>query len=221
MLPDKAVKGHRVDSFTPVWQYDDLVVENDFLISKTSAEIRTERERIRKDAPIFFESRPQEKELKLKNLEQVRFGNPVLYNRIKPLFDSIYGRGVIESVPEEERNKTLFVSDGNYAEQSMYSNFFTLQSALAYLESELGDLQSDLNFLDFLTVTHFYSAVRTEMFLNSRLDQLSFYKPLPTTNVFSSTVIFTLKIRKLVFHGFVFLRGGSSALSSVWSYSCS
>jgi len=176
MLPDKAVKGHRVDSFTPVWQYEDLVVENDFLISKSAAEIRTERERIRKDAPIFFESRPQEKDSKLKNLEQVRFENPALYNQMKPLFDSIYRRGVIEAVPIEERNKTLFVSDGNYAEQSMYSNFFTLQSALAYLESELGDLQSDLNSLDFLTVTHFYSAVRTEMFLNSRLDQLSFYK---------------------------------------------
>lgn len=176
MMPDKAVKGHRVDAFTPVWQYDDLLVEDDFLISKSDKEVREERDKIRKEAPIFFELRPLERDLKIKNLEQLRFANASLYNRLKPLFDSIYERGVAENVPLDEQRKTLFISDGNYVEQSVYSNFFTLQSALAFLEENLGDLKSDLNFLDFLTVTHFYSPVRTEMFLNSRLEQVSLYK---------------------------------------------
>jgi len=176
LLPEKTVKGHRVDSFTPVWQYDDLIVESDFLISKSAQEVKTEKERIRLEAPLFFELRSEERDLKLKNLEQVEKVNPVLYNRLKPLFDSIYGRGVVENIGTREKSKPLFITDGNYAEQAVYADFFTLQSALDFLERNLSDLQSDLNFLDFLTITHFYSAGRTEMFLNSRLEQVSLYK---------------------------------------------
>lgn len=176
MLPSKTVKGHKVDSFTPIWQYDDLIVESDFMISKTSWELKAEKEKIKKEAPLFFELRPEEKNAKISSLEQLKIGNSALYARLKPLFDSIYSRGVIESIANEEKGRTVFVTDGNYAEQAVYSNFFTIPSALAYLEKNLPELQSDLNFLDFLTVTHFYSAAKTEMFLNARLEQISLYK---------------------------------------------
>src|SRR5688572_1859683 len=34
MLPDRQVKGHKVDGFTAVWPYPDLVTDQDFFVCK-------------------------------------------------------------------------------------------------------------------------------------------------------------------------------------------
>ncbi len=53
MLPDRPVKGHRVDSFNAIWTHEDLVVDQDFLIHKSPWEIRVEKERIKREAPFI------------------------------------------------------------------------------------------------------------------------------------------------------------------------
>src|SRR4051812_44800941 len=80
MLPDRPVKGHRVDSFTAIWPFEDLVVEQDFLIGKSPWELRVERDKIRREAPLFFEERTEEREQKLAELDKLKFDQPILYN---------------------------------------------------------------------------------------------------------------------------------------------
>ena len=45
MLPYKEIKGHRVDVFTAVWVYEDLIAEQNLLIQKSIDELKQERER--------------------------------------------------------------------------------------------------------------------------------------------------------------------------------
>jgi putative nucleotidyltransferase with HDIG domain len=174
MLPDRPIKGHRVDSFTAVWPYNDLVVEQDLLISKSPWEIRLEKEKIRKESPLFYEERVQERNEKIAALEQLRTKEPQTYNLLKPLFDSIYKRGVIESVDDESRKKPVFITSGNYAEQALYYDFFTLQDAVNFLQRGIGE--APVKYLEYLTVTLFQNTSRAEMYANSRLEQMSLYK---------------------------------------------
>jgi putative nucleotidyltransferase with HDIG domain len=176
MMPDKPVKGHRVDAFTAVWPYEDLVVERDFMIAKSPWELRMERERIRKEAPVFFELRTEERDRKIASLENLMYSDMAAYMKLKPLFDSIYSRGVIENIPEEERQKSMFISNGNYADQDVYYHYFTIQTAVEFLESQLPDLSRDINYLDYLTITLYKSQAKTDMFTYSRLEQVSLYK---------------------------------------------
>ena len=173
MLPDKEVKGHRVDAFTAIWPYADLVTDQDFLIKKTEAELNAEKEELKREAPVFFERNNAEKNAKLKELEELKKNNPPAYKELKPLFDSIYQRGVIESI-EDGNSKAIFVSDGNYAEQVMYYDFFTIRTAAEFLEKRVRS--ADVNYLDYLAINYFQSKQKTNLFLNSKLEQLSVYK---------------------------------------------
>lgn len=176
MVPDKTVKGHRVDSFTPVWQYEDLQVESDFFLNKTPWELRVERDRIRKEAPAFFELRDTDLNLKKVRLDELKKTAPHVYSKLSPLLDSIYAKGIIESVDADIQNRSLFVIQNNIASAGNYSDFYTLRSAVDYLNKRLPDLPANVSFLDFLTVTHYFNAHRTEIYLNERLSQISLYE---------------------------------------------
>jgi hypothetical protein len=176
MLPDKVVKGHRVDAFTAVWPHDDLVVESDFLISKSKWELGVERDRIRQEAPIFFEKKELEKSEKLNQLEELKSSRPAVYHLLKPLFDSIYAKGVIERIEDGWQARPIYVSTGTYAEQVQYSDFYTITSARAFLENRLQNVKESVDYLPYLTVTLYFQLPRTEQFLNSQLEQVSLYK---------------------------------------------
>ena len=176
MLPNKEVKGHKVDSFTAIWPYPDLVAEQDFLISKSPAELKTEKEHIKKESPLFFEINNVEKDRKLSQLENLAATEPKTYRLLKPLFDSIYSRGVIESLDEEGRKKAIFISSGSYAEPAVYYDFFTIQTAVEFLSARLGTDLSDKNYLEYLTINYLLNKEKTNLFLNSRLEQVSLYK---------------------------------------------
>ena len=176
MLPDKEIKGHKVDSFTAIWPYSDLVTDQDFFISKTDEEIKTEKEQLKRFAPIFFVNNNVEKEKKLNELEILKTSDHKMYALLKPLFDSIYQRGVIENVEEGFRNKSIFVTEGNYAEPAQYYDFFTIQSAVEFLNKNLKGYNPDINYLNFLTINYFVDKEKTNLYLNAKLEQISIYK---------------------------------------------
>jgi cyclic-di-AMP phosphodiesterase PgpH len=176
MLPDKRVKGHKVDSFTAIWPYDDLVIDEDFYILKSEAELSKEREQMKKEAPLFFELDNSERERKMKQLSDLRNRDPEAYHMLKPLFDSIYQRGVIESVSGMNDFRNVYISSGNFAESASYYNFFTVQSAAEFLSAYLAEESLNVNYLDFLAINYHYQREKTQMYLSSKLQQISHYK---------------------------------------------
>lgn len=175
MLPDKEIKGHKVDAFTAIWPYSDLITDQDFLIKKTAEELKAEKDQLKKDTPVFFELNTEEKNIRLKELEQLNEKNPLVYRELKSLFDSIYKRGVIESI-DEDANKSIFVSEGNFAEPAMYYDFFTIRTAAEFLEKRLAAKTTGVNYLNYLAITYYFSKEKTNLFLNSKLEQISVYK---------------------------------------------
>lgn len=175
MLPQKQVKGHQVNSFNTVWIYPDLIVEQDFLLKKTQVELNREKAAIEKDAPIFLEQNNSERDIKMAALEKLLQSNSILYAELMPLFDSIYLRGVVEST-EKKSELPLFVLNGNYAQPANYSDFFTISSAAEYLEKHLRNKKIDINYLDYLAITHYVNPQRSAMQLAATMEQLSLYK---------------------------------------------
>lgn len=176
MLPNIQIRGHKVDSFTAIWPYNDLIAEEDFFVRKSDEELKVEKDRISQEAPLFFEIQTKERENKLARLELLRTGQPDKYKTLKPLFDSIYKKGVIENVDELVIKKNIFISNGNYAEPATYFDFFTIQTAMEFLSVELQNKYPNFNYLEFLTIDHVFSKERTNLFLNSKLEQISVYK---------------------------------------------
>jgi putative nucleotidyltransferase with HDIG domain len=176
LLPDKRVKGHKVDSFTAIWAYEDLVTEEDFFIRKSEKELSEEKERIRRDSPLFFEFNDSDKNRKMQALEEIRKRDFKTYFLLKPLFDSIYERGVIENVQELANRQSIFISSGSYAEAASTDQFFTIQTAADFLERQLRTKEIRLNYLEFLAIDYFFSRDKTNLYLNSKLQQISVYK---------------------------------------------
>ena len=177
LLPYEQVKGHRVDDFVSIWTYQDLIADQDFFLKKTEKELKSEKEQIKRDAPVFFEESSFEKQEKLSSLEILKTKDLRMYNKLNPIFDSIYKRGVIESQDEEFiKNKQVFVSNGYYAQSVAYYDFFTISSAVAFIQQSLKENFSSINAIDYLAITLKYSKAKTELFVNSKLEQISLYK---------------------------------------------
>ncbi|MBA3664718.1 MAG: HDIG domain-containing protein [Bacteroidetes bacterium] len=179
LLPKREVKGHTVGAFDPIWPHADLVVDKDFYLKKSDAELRQEYRQIENEAPLFFEINNTDKITALRKLEGLKETDAKIYSALKPLFDSIYSRGVIETLSESEVKKPIMVYTNNYAEQAVYDNFFTVSSALAFIEGGLraagiSDL-GDVNYLDYLAITHFSDKAKTKWYVNSKTEQVSIY----------------------------------------------
>jgi cyclic-di-AMP phosphodiesterase PgpH len=176
LLPDRSVKGHKVDAFTAIWPYDDLVIDEDFYIRKSEAELKKERDQIRRDAPMFFEQNNTERDRKLRELTQLRVTQPETYHLLKPLFDSIYQRGVIESAGGQNDFRNVYISTGSFAESASYYEFFTVQSAAEFLSLHLSEENINANYLDYLAINYYFNREKTNMYLSSKLQQISHYK---------------------------------------------
>ncbi len=176
MLPDKEIKGHKVDSFTAIWPYADLVTEQDFLIAKTPQEITAEKDQIKREAPVFFELNNSERDKKLGELELLKSRDAKMYAQLKPLFDSIYKRGIIESLDETDRKRAIFISSGSYAEPAAYYDFYTIPAAVDFLNTHLQGAGDNQFYLDYLTINYLKSKEKTNLYINSRLEQISLYR---------------------------------------------
>jgi cyclic-di-AMP phosphodiesterase PgpH len=176
LLPDRQVKGHKVDAFTAIWPNEDLVTEEDFYIRKTDAELKKEKEQIRREAPLFFELNNSERDRKMLELSRLRHARPEVFHLLKPLFDSIYNRGVIESVSGMSDLRNVYISSGNYAESASPYDFFTVHTAAEFLMAYLADEAVDVNYLDYLAINYFFNREKTNLYVNSKLQQISLYK---------------------------------------------
>jgi putative nucleotidyltransferase with HDIG domain len=176
LLPDKPVKGHKVDSFSAIWPYDDLITEDDFFIRKTEAELKAEKERLTRDSPVFFENNNREKDTKMDALETLRRNDERSYHLLKPLLDSVYERGVIENVPEMMPAHQVYISNGSYAEAASYDQFFTIQSAADFIDGKLKGSDLRVNYPDFLAINYFLNRDKTSLYLSSKLQQISVYR---------------------------------------------
>ncbi|MBX3163706.1 MAG: HDIG domain-containing protein [Bacteroidetes bacterium] len=176
MLPNREIKGHKVNDFNAIWAYPDVIAEQDFLIEKTESEMRLEKEDIEKNAPLFFVQRNSERNEKLLKLENLKHQNEKAYNALKPLFDSIYKRGVIETVSVEEAQKPMFVSNGKYEEASTYHDFFTVKTASDFLEQRLASQFANVNYTDYLAINFFLSKEKTDLYLNAKNQHLALFK---------------------------------------------
>lgn len=176
LLPNRLTRGHKVDSFTAVWPYEDLVAEQDLVVKKENAEIEAEKERIRQTAPVFFEADNYEKDLKLRELELLKARNAKLYNVMRPYVDSIYKRGVLETPETDMSQREIYVSNGVYADQAVFADFFTVKSAAAYLEKIPAHIRQAEDPLKFLAINYKINRKQGETYVNSRLDQISVFK---------------------------------------------
>lgn len=181
LLPKGNVEVKQVGKFNPIWDANDLVVEDDFLILKSPQEIAEEKKILETDCPLIFEEITSEKDLKLKEFETLKKSNKKLYDVLKPAIDSIYKIGIIESLDSNLlAKKTCLLQYGNYAENITYSNFFTLKSALMFIESRLTHLRyqtvNPLAFSQYLAISVFYSPQKTMFYKNLKSSQISVYK---------------------------------------------
>lgn len=176
MLPNKEIRGYKVDSFTAIWPYPDLIAEQDVLIHKTQAELKAEKERLTRESPMFFELSDTEKNRKMARLKNTEHSNPSAYSLLKPLFDSIYGRGIIQSLEEADHNRPLFIATGSYAEPAIYYDFFTIQTAVDFLRIRLDGKLETGDYLDYLEINYLLNKEKTAIYLNSKLEQISLYK---------------------------------------------
>src|SRR6218665_1578491 len=117
----------------------------------------------------------EERDQKLARLDRLITSDPMAYSEIQPLMDSIYRRGVIEST-EGMAGRQLFVLNGNFAQPAVYGDFFTVRTAADLLEQRLKNKNLKVYYLDFLAITHYINPQKSDLFLNSRLEQLSLYK---------------------------------------------
>jgi hypothetical protein len=180
LLPNKQVKGHSVGSFDAIWSSPDLIADQDFFLKKSQEEIDYEKKIIENESPLFFEKREDEKDSKLKNLELLKQNDLKLYSILKPIYDSIYKRGVIESIDTALYRKPIFLADGNFAEAGIYFDYFTIKTAADFIENEIKKNNAfalkSVNYLDYLTINFYFNKDKTNFYLNSKLEQVSIYK---------------------------------------------
>ena len=175
MLPNTEVKGHQVDSFTAIWPYKDLVIETDFFVQKSKSELEQEKKQINQSSPIFFDQNNNEKDLKFQQLELLKQKQASLYKKLKESLTLIYTKGVIESV-DTIADRPIFISNGNFAESALYYDFYTLQSAANLLADSLKQQFPDFNYLEYLAINFSINERKTNLYLQSKLDQISIYK---------------------------------------------
>lgn len=176
LLPDKQVKGLRVGSFDAIWASPDLIAEQDFFLKKTDEEVNTEKKGIEREAPLFFENIQDERTEKQRVFELLKQSNLKTYSILKPLLDSIYKRGVIETIDTSLYRKPVFIISGNFAEAGLYFDHFTIKTAAEFIDKELKGQLPEINYAEYLSINYFLNKERTNLYLNSKLSQVALYK---------------------------------------------
>ncbi|MEI6021347.1 MAG: HDIG domain-containing metalloprotein, partial [Bacteroidota bacterium] len=175
MLPNREVKGHKLDAYTSVWPYRDLVLDNDFYIEKSKEEIAEERKKIAGDSPLFFEYNSVENSKKDRQLDLLKDSDPKIYDEFLPLMADIYRKGIFEVV-DSMCEKSVYIIEGNYAEAVTCFDFYTVSKAAGRLKQDLAPVFPNFNYLDFLVINFFYNKEKTTQYLFHQLDQISLFK---------------------------------------------
>ncbi|MGZ3882914.1 MAG: HD family phosphohydrolase [Bacteroidia bacterium] len=164
------------------WPYENLVAESDIFVKKNEALIRSENRSIRESSPLYFTINNEERD---KNLAELKAGiaaggQSSILKTAMQLLDSVYNKGVIETVEGDLHPKSIFIVSNGYAEQESYYNFFTVDSAIAYFHRAVAsnpdqDIILD-NCINYLAITVFFDRNTTNKNLNENLQSTSLYK---------------------------------------------
>jgi putative nucleotidyltransferase with HDIG domain len=176
LLPGHKVNFHNVDEFDAVWPYKDLVLDEDLFIKKTDGQIKEEQDKIRKNASLVFNVNIREKEEKLQDLLK---NDAKLYSQLAPIFDSIYKIGVTQT-NESAIGKTVLLQENGVGKFVSYDDLYTINSASEILTRLAKEREvktpSSINLNDFLAITIYFDAPRTEAYSNSQVEAVSIYK---------------------------------------------
>ncbi len=173
LLPSFLVKSINVGPFESVWNYDDLVINEDLLIPKSKKELENEQQQILENNPLVFEEKTDELKLKKNNL-LTTFKNKLNTKELIRCFDSIYKTGIIEQIDEDGKNKKMILLSGNFAEPLIYYNYFTLSSAINFIKTHHPKTDT-INFSNYLAISIFQNKEKTNYFLNEKMKALSAY----------------------------------------------
>lgn len=132
------------------WYHEDLIAPFDFAIKKSAQELITEKSEVIKNARPYLKYDslvPKTKEAAFVNALKTNWNknsSDYLLEKTlafgKDLIDSIYTKGIIEPVDALENKPldyTVFVLNGNIAEEHELNDFYTIKSAYEFIEDQL------------------------------------------------------------------------------------
>lgn len=175
LLPYYHVTANRVNAFSAVWSADDLVLEHDFFIRKTTAELNREKMQLQAtNASVFEENELETK--RMDSLSNALKSKGIYQKRLAAFLDTIRLKGIIEQLDKPPVGLLVF-KNGIY-EKQLYDDFFTIQSAIQYIEKGLTTLTpiSKREWIAYLGVQFIYSPQRTQLLSDERLGAISIYR---------------------------------------------
>lgn len=177
LLPREKVHANRVNAFSAVWNEADLVLERDFFMRKAAAELEREKQQIMLTSPLVFEENATELKRQDSVLANLRQRSDVTARYLLTLLDTIIKTGIIEEQEVPPVHPVLIFRNGVY-ESYQYDGFFTIQSAIKYIEQKEGNVykkvESDL--LEALGIGYVHSPSRTRLMAEERINALSLYR---------------------------------------------
>lgn len=203
LQPTIDVKGHKVDDFDAVWPYKDLIAEKEILMPKDEQTLKNELLQLKNTSPLFFYEDTVEKSKKLIKLK-LEVKDQVKYKLIEKLLDSIYKKGVIESIPEEQRQKAVFITRNGFSEQAAYYDLYTIENAIEqlteYTQNKKDPVLKKEDLLPYLSITCFFDQNRTEKYAALKAEKLSVYETVirPGGKVVSQGEVLTIKKRRMI-----------------------
>lgn len=164
-----------------IWPYKNLVAEREFYLQKSDAEFKNEQNQLAKNSPMYFKETVIERDAKLNELnEEIKAENSSVLKKAKQLLDSVYAKGVVETVNEKELRQNLYLVKNGEAVTADYNDFFTIDEAAAYFQKKTSNDNDREKITEAcikaLTITVYYDKALSEKTINAELDNISVYK---------------------------------------------
>jgi putative nucleotidyltransferase with HDIG domain len=165
-----------------IWPYKNLVADREFYLQKSDTEFKKEQEEIAKNSPMYFKETVTERDLKLGELTgQIKSGgNSSILTKAKELLDSVYAKGVIESIDEKELRSNLYLVKGGMASIADYNDFFTIDEAVSYFRKKTNNDEEKQKITEAciqgLAITIYYDKTLSAKTIHENLDNISVYK---------------------------------------------
>lgn len=175
------------------WQYETLYAPFDFAIKKTDKEIKSEKEKIRKEHSPYFDYSERVVEFaeeKLKTQLEETFNDSIMNVKgvqiVKvstTLFNALYNRGVIKPSEHFDDSQIIYIKKENEAREAVYKSLFKINDLDDYITDQvnrrgLEEFSSELRRVFFEVVEPNVSLDRelTERDLEAKLSNISYTK---------------------------------------------
>ncbi|MBL4586644.1 MAG: HDIG domain-containing protein, partial [Flavobacteriales bacterium] len=158
MLPKEGKFKYEYQKGKP-WLHEDLVAPFDFAIEKPADKLNAEIDQVRENARIYLRSEGNGEQTALVNFDRE------LRNQLKPdssktrllkkfdlylssgqsIIRSIYTKGVLRNASELDdisEHRQVFLLDGNVATEIVLKQVFTVQSAFAFIQTEVQNIRN-------------------------------------------------------------------------------